>query len=250
MDLLKAYVLHTRPWRDSSLLVDLLARNHGRLRVVARGQRRQSARQRGNICEPFRPLLAGVSGRGELKTLSRLEADGTMPRLPPERLYAGFYVNELLLRSLPEADPQPRLFAGYQRLVMALATPATDIEPPLRGFERLLLEEMGYGVDFQHRADTGQSIEPGVDYRFVVEAGFVPVNSVDDHPGPRYPGAELLRVDRGQFEAASTRAVAKQLMRAALLPLVGDKPLNSRMLYQPAARVRPAAAVPVNPPEG
>ncbi len=248
MNLVKVYVLHTRPWRDSSLLADLLSQQHGRVRAIARGQRRQSSRQRGNICQPFRPLLAGFSGRGELKTLSRLEADGPMSSLPGERLYAGFYANELLLRSMPEADPHPRLFNSYQQLVLALATPATDVEPLLRGFERVLLEEMGYGIDFQHEADTGELLRPGLEYQFVVGAGFVPVESRNSQMGPSYPGAELLRVEKGQFEAASTRAVAKQLMRVALVPLLGDRPLNSRMLYQPTAGPKPAAAVSGNNP--
>jgi DNA repair protein RecO (recombination protein O) len=248
MNLLKVYVLHTRPWRDSSLLVDLLVQHHGRVRAIARGQRRQSSRQRGNICQPFRPLLAGFSGRGELKTVSRLEADGPMSSLPGERLYAGFYANELLLRSMPEADPHPRLFNSYQQLVLALATPATDVEPLLRGFERILLEEMGYGIDFRHEADSGDLLQPGLEYQFVAGAGFVPADSRDSSPGPTYPGAELLRVGMGQFEAASTRTAAKQLMRAALVPLLGDKPLNSRMLYRPAAGVKPATAASGNKP--
>lgn len=235
MDLLKTYVLHTRPWRDSSLLVDLLAQQHGRVRAIARGQRRQSRRQRGNICQPFRPLLAGLGGRGELKTLSRLESDGPVPSLPGERLYAGFYANELLLRVLPEADPHPRLFTSYEQLLLALATPTSDIEPALREFERRLLEEIGYGIDFQHEADTGAPLQVGAEYRFVVELGFVASSAIGARDCPWYRGAELLRIGDGRLEAASTRAVAKRLMRQALEPLLGDKPLHSRMLYQPAA---------------
>lgn len=235
MELMKTYVLHTRPWRDSSLLVDLLVEQQGRVRAIARGQRRQSSRHSGNICQPFRPLLASLSGRGELKNLSRLEADGMVCTLPGDRLYAGFYVNELLLRVLPESDPHPRLYAEYQQLLAVLAAPCDTIEPALRYFECTLLEQLGYAIDFRHEAHTGNPLQADTEYQFVAEAGFVALDLRGARSGPVYPGTELLQVGRGQLESASTRAVAKQLMRQALAPLLGEKPLQSRMLYQPGA---------------
>ncbi len=239
LELLKTYVLHTRPWRDSSLLVDLLVEQQGRVRAIARGQRRQSSRHSGNICQPFRPLLASLSGRGELKNLSRLESGGMVCRLPGERLYAGFYVNELLLRVLPESDPHPRLYAEYQQLLAVLAMPGAAIEPALRYFECTLLEQLGYAIDFVHEAHTGNPLQADMEYQFVAEAGFVALDGSGARGGLVYPGAALLQVGRGQLESASTRAVAKQLMRQALAPLLGDKPLQSRMLYQPAAGLGP-----------
>ena len=235
MELLSAYVLHTRPWRDHSLLVDVLLQQGYRIRAIARGQRKQSGRSKGTVCQPFRPLLIAVAGNSELKTVTHLEADGPAFALPGSRLYAGFYANEILLRALPEADPHPPLFIAYRDLLAALVDRQVDIEPPLRRFELTLLDELGYGIDFCHDASSGEALQAGSSYTFVAETGFVELDArqLRDH-GNVYSGKHLLQVGRGQIESGASRVVAKQLMRQALRPLLGDKPLQSRMLYRPA----------------
>ncbi len=240
MELLNAYVLHTRPWRDTSSLVDLLLQQGNRVRAIARGQRNQSGRSKGNICQPFRPLSIALSGRSELKTITRLEPNGTACTPPGDRLYAGFYANEILLRALPESDPHPPLFVAYQQLVSALADPRVDIEPPLRRFELTLLEELGYGIDFFHDGISGEGLQAGRDYTFVTETGFVALHQQQRVAAANvYGGNVLLRLGRGEFDAAECRGVAKRLMRQALQPLLGDKPLQSRILYRPADSVKP-----------
>jgi DNA repair protein RecO (recombination protein O) len=239
MELLSAYILHTRPWRDHSLLVDVLLQQGDRIRAIARSQRKQSGRSKGTICQPFRPLLIAVTGRSELKTIAQLDADGPAFALPDDRLYAGFYANEILLRALPEADPHPPLFIAYQRLLAALVDRQLDIEPPLRRFELTLLEELGYGIDFSHDAVSGEALRAGASYTFIAETGFVELEArqLRDH-GNVYSGSHLLQVGQGQIESGASRTVAKQLMRQALRPLLGDKPLQSRMLYRPADSIR------------
>lgn len=240
MQLLNAFVLHTRPWRDTSSLVDLLLEQGSRVRAIARGQRNQSGRSKGNICQPFRPLSIALSGRSELKTIARLEANGVACCPPGDRLYAGFYANEILLRALPESGPHPPLFVAYQQLISALVDPGLDIEPPLRRFELSLLEELGYGIDFFHAGISGEALQAGRDYTFVAETGFVALHEQQRvAPANIYAGSILLRLGRGEFDAAECRSVAKRLMRQALRPLLGDKPLQSRILYRPADSVNP-----------
>jgi DNA repair protein RecO (recombination protein O) len=239
MELLSAYVLHTRPWRDNSLLVDVLLQQGYRVRGIARGQRKQSGRNKGTVCQPFRPLLIAVAGKSELKTIIHLDADGPAFALPGDRLYAGFYANEILLRALPEADPHPPLFIAYRHLLAALVDRQLDIEPPLRRFELTLLNELGYGIDFYHDARSGEALRSGANYAFVAETGFVELDArqLRDH-GNVYSGSHLLQVGQGQIESGAGRTVAKQLMRQALRPLLGNKPLQCRMLYRPAGSIK------------
>ena len=138
-----AFVLHTRPYRETSQLVDLFSRHYGRLRVVARGFRRPKNGSR--ILAPFTPLLVGWSGKSELKTLVSAEHSGRSLMLSGERLYSGFYLNELLIRLLVEHDPQQYLFDHYLNIMTSLAD-GEPIEPALRLFERNLLDEAGYGL--------------------------------------------------------------------------------------------------------
>lgn len=235
MELLNAYILHTRPWRDTSYLVDILTLQRGRVRGVARGLRKQSGKNKGNICQPFRPLLLSLRGRGELQTVAAIEPDGPPCTLPGDHLYAAFYANEILLRALPESDPHPVLFRSYRALLDALAMPGLDIEPFLRRFELSLLDELGYGIDFFHDAASGGELQADCGYVFVAEEGFV----AREHGQVRerhelYAGSHVLAVGRGEFDSAACRLVAKKVMRQALLPLLGDRPLNSRLLYRPA----------------
>lgn len=230
MELHEAFVLHTRPWRDTSLLVDLFVREQGRVRAIAKGVRRQSGKKRGNDCQPFRALNVSYKGRSSLRTLVGIEPAGALYDLAGQRLYAGMYANELLLRALHEYDPHPDLFDAYARLLGALSeVGGQELEPPLRIFELTLLEEAGYGIDFQCDAAGGDAIEPGLRYQFVAEAGFMPVAGASQRSV--FMGADILAIGEGRFHEPVVRKAAKRLMREALIPLIGDKPLNSRALF-------------------
>lgn len=226
----EAFVLHTRSWRDSGLLVDLLLRDQGRVRAVARGVRRK--RRGGNPCQLFQPLFVVLSGRSELKTVQHIEACGARYELPGQAMFGGLYANELLVRSLPEAEGNERLFDAYSQLLQQLIRAEHDLEPPLRAFERVLLEALGYAIDFSVDASSGQPLLASASYRFIPEVGFVPVQS-EQVPagGAAFSGRVLLKVARGALDDASSRRCAKRVMRVALRSVIGDQPLHSRLLF-------------------
>jgi len=231
-----AYVLHRRPYRETSLLVDLFARGAGRLRVVARGGRR--SRLAG---QPFVPLVVAWSGRGDLKTLIRAEPAVEGTPVPPGRaLYLGLYVNELLMRLLPEWDPHPALYEGYGRLLRGLAGQG-EPEPLLRRFELQLLAELGYGFALDRTAD-GVSLDADDCYGFMPGSGLIPASGARRGPGSTgFRGCHLLAMAADDYRDPDTRRCAKRLLRTALAEHLGERPLRSRELFR---RLGPAAEPP------
>lgn len=226
-----AYVLHRRPYRESSLLVDLFAEEHGRLRVVARGSRSGRSGSGPQALHPFVPLEAAWTGSGALKTLTQAEA--TAPgasRLAGRALYLGLYVNELLVRLLPEYDPHPALFVRYRQLLRDLAG-ADDTEPLLRRFELALLADLGYGLALDCDGRTGLPIEPASEYVYVAGTGITRA-AVGGDGRTRLSGADLLAVAADDYARASARQCAKALLRAALAEQLGGRPLRSRELFR------------------
>ncbi len=220
-----AYVLHARAYRETSAIIDLLTLQHGRVSVVARGVRRSRG---GGQPHPFGRLLVGCSGRSQLLTLTGF--DSISHRwLTGDALYAGLYLNELLLRLLRDDDPHPVLFAGYERTLDEL-TVGTG-EAALRMFERLVLKECGYEVTFGVDAESGEPVRAQLSYRFVPDVGFHAVNeAVDDRLV--FAGATLRAIAADDYADAGVRRSAKQIMRRALAPHLGDKPIGSRALYR------------------
>ncbi len=164
-----AFILHRRPYRDSSLLLEAFSREYGRLGLIARGAASSRSRLKG-VLQPFTPLLLSWRGDGDLATLNGGEEAGRPFPLLQNRALAGLYVNELLVRLLPRRDVQPALFNVYETLLAELAT-AVDEEPPLRRFEKRLLEELGYGLSLDRTADSGQPIVAEAHYRYVLDRG-------------------------------------------------------------------------------
>ncbi|MCO6439962.1 MAG: DNA repair protein RecO [Nitrococcus mobilis] len=231
-----AYVLHRRAYRESSAIAELFTAGHGRLGVVARGVHSSRSRWRA-LLQPFTPLSVSWQARGELGTLTDVELQ-RCPILPTgRRLVSGFYLNELLLRVLPREDPYPELFQRYAGTVTLLA--GNSAEPPLlRCFERDLLVAMGYGLLLSHDTN-GRPIESQRWYRYEIDKGAVPVTV----PGGRLvvQGATLHALASGVFSDAGVEVQARQLMRAALRPHVGARPLKSRELYARYLGVKPPA---------
>jgi len=216
-----AYVLHSRAYRESSALVDFLT-PQGRLRAVMRGARGKA----GSLARPFVPLEVEFRGRGELKNVSRLEAAGIPNLLHGEALFSGLYLNELLIRLLPEQDPHPATFDHYAMTVLALAQ-GRALEPLLRSFEWRLLDELGYG--FALDVDRGgQPIGATGLYRLQADAGLEAVGQLQ--PGV-FHGSELLAMAEADWTAPGALAAAKRLMRQALAPHLGGRPLVSRELF-------------------
>jgi DNA repair protein RecO (recombination protein O) len=224
----RAFVLHRRPYRESSAIVDLLSEQHGRVAVVVRGmQRRRSPLAA--MCQPMQCLRVDWRGRSELKTLVQAERIGFHVALDGVRLYSLLYGNELLMRCLPPNDPCPGLFHAYYRLLQALAG-SGDPEPGLRRFELDLLEELGYALELDRLGTTQASLDPDGRYRLQADLGVVAVADTD--PEAVYAGATLMAIQRGDFSDPLTRRAAKRLLREALRPLVGERPLFSRELFR------------------
>lgn len=221
-----AYVLHSRPYRDTSALVDLLTLHHGMQRVVWRGARSQ---RKGLTPQAFMPLMVSFAGRGELKTLAQAEAAGSYRLLQGENLFSGLYLNELLVRLAPPADPQPLLFAAYQHSIERLATESA-VEPVLRQFEWQLLDILGYGFSLKSDA-SGQIIEPAGRYVWQAEQGLIRLDGLRSADSRGLPGHALLTMAAGVWDEPGTLRAAKQLMRQALAAHLGDRPLMSRQLF-------------------
>ena len=228
VQLARCWVLHTRAYRDSSLLVDLLTAERGRLRGVARGARR--LRRRTASAEPFAPLLVSWSGRGELLTLGALERTADAPpQLGGRCLLAALYFNELLYRLLPLGDPLPQLFADYGTALYALASTdsADRLASTLRRFELCLLRTLGYGIDFAFDAETEASVDAAGWYCFEPGVGFV-----SGTPGrDAFAGRALLSLAAGDFDAPELRRVAVSVTRRALAALLEAQPLVSRQCF-------------------
>lgn len=226
------YVLHRRPYRDSSLLLELFSPQLGRVGLVARGARQAKSRLHG-VLQPFRPLLVSWTGSGELATLTAAEADGPVPWLDGRALVGGFYINELLVRLLHRFDPHPALYAAYHASVQALADPQAVLEPVLRRFEKQLLEEIGYGLVLDHDAEEGRPIEPQSVYVYHLRHGPVPVRGeVPRADALVLRGQSLLDLACGDFHDETGLREAKRLTRAALAEQLGGRPLMSRRLFQ------------------
>ena len=223
------YVLHSRPFRNTSLLLEIFSEDQGRLPLVARGAKGPRSGGQGNL-RPFIPLLADWRGKGEVKTLAGAEPSGPPADLAGTRLYCGLYLNELLMRLLPRDDPHGPLFGYYARTLRALSD-GEELERELRLFEKYLLHELGYGLLLDRQADTGGSIEANQWYRYIPESG--PVTARHDDQGfPRVHGATLRSLAADELRDPRSLAEARQLMRAILARYLGDRPVRSRELFR------------------
>lgn len=223
-----AFVLHQRPYRDTSALLEIFTPEFGRVGLVARGLKAVKSRLQG-VVQPFRPLLVSWSGRGELATLTGCEANGALTGLDGARVLSGFYLNELLLRLLHRHDPHPALFACYAETLHLLQQ--SDMEQrALRIFEKHLLREIGYALMLDHEAESGAPIEPAEAYNYHLERGPFKCGA-GTSAGIPIQGSSLLALLHETLHDAPSLREAKLLMRAALGLYLGNKPLQSRELY-------------------
>jgi DNA repair protein RecO (recombination protein O) len=216
-----AFVLHSRPYRESSALVDFFT-PQGRLRAVLRGVRGKA----GTLARLFVPLEIEFRGRGELKSVGRLESSGLAYWLDGNALFSGMYLNELLIRLLPAEDAHPAMFDHYAATLPALAA-KRPLEPILRSFEWRLLTELGYGFALDTDI-AGQPVASTGLYRLLPDTGLEPVGQFQ--PG-LFNGAELLAMAEADWSVPGALAAAKRLMRQALAPHLGGRPLVSRELF-------------------
>lgn len=230
------FVLHQRNYSETSLLLEVFTRRHGRLGLIAKGARRPSNKARG-VLKPFQPLLLGWSGRGELMVLTGAEPDGPGIELAGTALYCGFYLSELLMRLLQRHDPHEALYDRYRAALEGLGGQVAQ-EAVLRIFEKHLLRELGYGLMLEREAASESAVLPDAVYDYLPERGPLRVQ----HPelvrvqGVRLRGASLLALAAERLEDNTALRETKALMRAALTPHLGDKPLHSRRLFPDRAR--------------
>ncbi|AWK43017.1 MULTISPECIES: DNA repair protein RecO [Photorhabdus] len=231
----RVFVLHGRPYSETSLLLDLFTENEGRISVLAKGARGRRSNLKGCL-QPFTPLLVRWSGRGAIKTLRDADPISLALPLTGSVLYSGLYINELLSRVLEQGTAYPALFFDYLQCLQILAASEYTPEYALRRFELALLANLGYGVDYLHCAGSGEPVADTMTYRYREEKGFIASLVVDHYS---FTGRELKSLATREFPDSATLKAAKRFTRIALKPYLGGKPLKSRELFRQFVRQQP-----------
>ncbi len=222
-----AYVLHGRPFRETSLIVEVFSRDFGRVALLAKGARRPRAAIRG-LLMAFQPLELGWAGKGEVLTLMKAEWQGGQPLLSGQALFCGYYLNELLLKLLPREDAHEGLFQVYGETLQRISQGLREAD--LRHFEKALLQELGYGLNLEADA-RGEPIAPQRRYRYEIEHGAVPLESGEGSE-LCVSGQSLLDLAREDWQRPRSRSEAKQLMRALIGYYLEGRPLESRKIFK------------------
>ncbi len=220
-----AFILYVKPYQETSALVETFCREHGRVGMVFR-RVRGSKSGKAALLQPFQPLWVSYTGHHELRNGRQIEARGPSVWLTGTPLISGLYLNELLVRLLHRDDPHPGLFDAYESTLQALLN--DQVEPCLRLFERRLLAELGYEINF-HEDTEGVPLQQGQRYRFLPESGFAVQYGAARQTD--FDGAELLLIGASRYEEPVVRRTAKRLFRMALATHLGNKPLMSRALF-------------------
>jgi len=229
-----AYVIHARHFRDSSLIVDFLTADYGRVSGVVKGVRAKtkSARQRRGLSQAFVPLLISWSGKSDLKTIIQMEARGASMQLQGTRLFSGLYVNELLSRLLQQHDQHTPIYTLYEWVTKQLSNTG-QVDVVLRQFELQLMEYLGYGLDFTREVESADPIEANRSYYYRAGEGFFPAVTRAEGvvaASNVFRGEDLLAISAGHY-TDTTRHAAKLICRQALRVHLGEKPLKSRELF-------------------
>jgi DNA repair protein RecO (recombination protein O) len=227
-----AWLLHHRPFRDSSRILDVLSRDHGRLSLVARGSRSARSKLKG-ILRPFLPLQLSWVIRSDLGTLTGAEMDGAPISLTGDALLSGYYVNELILNLLHRHDPQPEIYSVYRRTISNLKNPAA-VAVALRRFEMETRGLLGYALNLDHDTQTGRELDPDSRYEYRAGEGPAPAG---DREGPMvFTGHELGAVARQEFENPETLRNAGAMLRNVIAWHLDGKELKSRKVLKEMRR--------------
>lgn len=218
-----AFVLHARPYRETSLLVECLTRDHGRIGLVARGVRKERARLQRAQLEPFQRLELDLILKGELATLRTAEAVGVVMRLTGAAGFSGLYLNELVVRLTARQDPNPELFAHYERTLRRLAA-GEPLAWTLRRFERDMLESLGYALQLDSNAFDGEPLEPALSYFYDPEAGVIPGRQGDQRA---IRGLDLLALRDDEAPDAAGLASLRRMMRHVITFHLGGGELKA-----------------------
>jgi DNA repair protein RecO (recombination protein O) len=226
-----AYILHHRPYRDTSRILEVMTREHGRLSLFARGVRGPKAKLASTL-QPFQLLLLSWSGRGEAAQLAAAETADHDPPVPAACLMASFYLNELLMKLTTRHDPLPALFDDYHATVAGLRQ-GTPLEPALRVFEKRLLDTLGYGLDLTMQAQTGRPIQAHEYYHFRPAQGLFP--TVAEAAGA-LAGSSLVSLANEQLAGARELEDARRVLQAALAQCLEGRELTTRTVAKAVAR--------------
>ncbi len=229
-----AYLLHHRPFRDTSLLLDIFSRDHGRLALVARGARSQKSRLK-PFLRPFMPLQLSWILRSDLGTLTGAELDGQPLKLSGDALMSGYYINELILHLTHRHDSQPELFAAYAHSIAQLAG-ASEPAPALRVFEIEMLALLGYAPNFGHDSVSHEPIEEGGNYEYRAEQG--PVKVARKSGSMVFTGETLIAIGEARFDDPQILRAAGRLLRNVINHHLGGKELKSRKVLVDLHRSR------------
>ena len=221
-----AFVLHSYPFRETSLIVEVFSRDFGRVALLARGARRPRSALRGLLLA-FQPLELAWAGKGEVQTLVKAEWQGGQPLLTGKALFCAYYLNELLMQLLPREDAHGQLFSVYAETLRCFA--GTLREADLRRFERAFLQELGYGLTLESDA-SGQPIDPTGHYAYEIEHGPVRL-ARQGSSALAVSGKALLDLGRDDFSDPRSLLEAKQLMRTLIAHYTGGKGLETRKIF-------------------
>lgn len=227
-----AYILHQRPFRDNSLILDLFTKDYGRLTVVSRGGAAPKSKLK-SILRPFQLLFLSWSGKGEMPLLTAAEvASLSGPVLAGDALLSAFYVNELLVKLLHKHDVHDDVFLLYQQVLDCLSG-SNQIEICLRLFEKKLLQLLGFEINLTEDADSGESISMEKQYIYFLEHGPVELSSNNQSGNQMViDGSSLLAFSQDDLSSAHVRKQIKILTRYVLGYYLGGKPLKSRELFR------------------
>lgn len=223
------FVIHTRPYSETSLYVELFSRQYGRLTAIAKGARRQKSKFRG-VLLPFRLLSTGWAGKGEIPVLTLAEPAELWSEIRGQSILCGFYVNELVIKLLHRYDAHPALFDYYADTMSRLRRGEAH-ESILRLFEKRLLGELGYAMNLDLEADRQREIIPDRSYRYIPHVGAVPEDN-DHKGGVPISGASLHALRNEALADPRALKECKRLMRVMISHQLENRPLHSRKLFR------------------
>lgn len=223
----RAYILHIKPWRDTSVLMDVFCRERGRLRVAARGIKGKKRSPLSGLLQPFVPLHIQLNRRRDYFYLTDADALAAAWSLPADSGLCALYCNELLLRLLPEQDSHGLLFDCYERSLQQLSLVDSDSMAAaiLRAFEWSLLSDLGYGIALD-MDEQGEMLQPDVRYQVHAERGIYRAESLTNS----FRGDDLLAFATHNWQQQPTEA--KRLLRLLLAAHLGSQPLHTRELWR------------------
>jgi len=230
VELTPCYILHRRDYRESSLIVEIFSREYGRVSLIAKGAKRNNKKQQGISYNLYQEYLISWVSKSELGTLIDIEPEKITTSMCPEQIMTGFYMNEIILRLLHKHEQHPELFDSYSSTIKKLSNNNTD-QVLIRYFEKTLLQSLGYGVAFEHDLSTGNAITTEGSYYYKLDFGPIS-NSKDNVENIPVSGKTLIDLNNETLLDTKNKNEAKLLLRKLLKQYLGEKPLESRKLYQ------------------